>query len=176
MDLPCDINNGADWMPTDENAPENSPDHSGRSLLNLFMDMAEDSLLLMIRCMNQVGNATFPLLWRDLDIPNTSLFLALLFHFDENPRNDLRDYWRGEPYGDPFVKSCGISLGNFTRWYKCIRLYDPTAITEDMKCLDKAYKVREYLHRVEASCQRMYNPPDPNFSCDEEMAGYVVSH
>ncbi len=138
------------------------------------MDMAEDSLLLMIRCTNKVGNDTFPLDWEDLDVPNMCLFLALLFHFDEHRQNDLQDCWRVEPFGDPCVKAVGISYRKFRCWYKCVRLYDPASITDSMKQHDKAYKIREYLHSVEASCQRMYNPPDPNFSLDEEMAGYLV--
>ncbi len=139
------------------------------------MDMTEDSLQHMMRCTNKAGRSKYPLLWNDLDIPQTAFFLSLLFHFDSHPQKDLSDYWHDEPHGDPFVKSTGISRDKFCRWYQCIRLYDPDDVTKEMKESDKVYKVREYLHRVEASCQRMYHPPNPNFSLDEEMAGYVVS-
>ena len=162
------------FCPTEDNKSENSPDHKNKSRAAIFLEMASESLKHMMKCTNLLGRHIFPVRWVDLTVPTTAKMLGILFHADEHKQSNVRDYWR-RVHGDDFVKTSGVSHDTFAMWLACLRLYNPSDITAEQKSKDKAYKVSEYLLKVEKGCQCMYSPPSRHLSLDEEMALYEVT-
>ena len=156
-----------EFTPYEKNSPETTPNFEGRSVTSIFLEMVEEPLQEVIRCTNIFGLKKFRRHWKPMTWPYLLVFLAALFYMDENPRQDVVDYWK-KKRPDRFMNSLRLSRKRYRMYLTAIRLYDPADYSQAEAAKNKVYKAENFIDMLVVRFQQMKHPGSKHLSLDEQ--------